>query len=182
MSIAAEVGKKLTWEDICDLSEQRIELVEGELYLSPTPSYFHQRIGTRLGVLMFNFVEERQLGMLSIRDVHYIFDQHNHFEPDLSFLAKDRLHLIRGPYVDGSPDLAVEILSPSTRKRDTELKFQYYARFGVREYWIVDPEAQTIAVFVERDARYELLGEFSVGQNVETHVLAGLQLDPARIF
>jgi Uma2 family endonuclease len=182
MSIAAEVGKKLTWEDICDLSEQRIELVEGDLYLSPTAGFDHQRIGTRLGVLLFNFVEERELRMLSIRDLHYIFDQHNHFEPDLSFLAKDRLHLAPGAYVDGPPDLAIEILSPSTRKRDTELKFQYYARFGVREYWIVDPEAQTIAVFVERNRRFESLGEFSAGQSLQTSVLAGLKLDPAQVF
>ncbi|MBI1353524.1 MAG: hypothetical protein GC160_04200 [Acidobacteria bacterium] len=183
MSMAAEVRKKLTWEDIRDLPEgEKAELVEGELYLAPTAGTPHQSIGTRLTVLIFNFVEERDLGWFSGRDVHYVFDEHNHFEPDLSFVAKDRMHLIRGPYVDGPPDLAIEILSPSNRKHDTELKFRYYARFGVKEYWMVDPDAKAIAIFALEGADYELVGEFTPGQPIRSRVLEGLSFDPAKIF
>ena len=183
MSIAAEIGKKLTWEDIKDFPEEgKTELVEGRLFMSPTAGSPHQYIGTLLTGEILPFVRRNDLGRFYGRDVHVIFDEHNHFEPDLCFVAKDRLNIIQGPTLNGPPDLIVEIVSESNRKHDTKLKFDYYERFGVREYWLVDPPDQSIAVFVLEDGRYQLLGEFRAGALVETRVLAGLTLDPARIF
>ena len=183
MSVLAEVRKKLTWDDIKGLPEEgKTELVEGELYVSPTAGAPHQRIGTRLAVLIQPFVEERDLGEFFGRDLHVVLDEHNHFEPDLCFIRKERLHLIVGPYLDGPPDLAIEILSESDRQRDTQLKFAYYERYGVAEYWIVDPRERRIAVFALEDGRYASLGEFGPGSLVRTRALEGLELDPARVF
>jgi Uma2 family endonuclease len=183
MSIAAEVAKKLTWEDIKNLPEEgKTELVEGKLYMSPTAGSPHQRIGTRLSGRILTFVEDNDLGEFFGRDVHVIFDEHNHFEPDLCFIAKQRLGIIQGPIISGPPDLIIEIISESNRAHDTKLKFDYYERYGVREYWLVDPREQSIAVYVLNDGRYELLGEYRAGEVVQTRVLAGLELDPARVF
>ena len=183
MSVAAEIGKKLTWEDIKDLPEEgKTELVEGKLFMSPTAGSPHQYIGTLLTVEIFPFVKENDLGQFFGRDVHVIFDKHNHFEPDLCFIAKDRLDIIQGPTLNGPPDLIIEIISESNRTHDTQLKFGYYKRFGVREYWLVDPRDRSISVYVLEEDRYELLGEFRAGERVETRALAGLALDPARIF
>lgn len=183
MSIAEEVAKKLTWEDIKDLPEEgKTELVEGRLFMSPTAGYPHQRIGTRLTVEIQPFVEHNDLGEFLGRDVHVIFDEHNHFEPDLCFIAKDRLGIIQGPTLSGPPDLIIEIISESNRRHDTQLKFGYYERYGVREYWLVDPREESIAVYALEDGRYRLLGEFRAGEIVQTRVLAGLELDPARVF
>ena len=183
MSIAAEVAKKLTWEDIKSLPEEgKTELVEGKLYMSPTAGYPHQRIGTLLTVEIVPFVQRNDLGEFLGRDVHVIFDEHNHFEPDLCFIAKQRLHIIQGPIINGPPDVIIEIISESNRAHDTKLKFGYYERYGVREYWLVDPREQSIAVYALEDGRYELLGEFRAGDLVRTRVLAGLELNPARVF
>ncbi len=183
MSVAAEIGKKLRWEDIKDFPEEgKTELVEGKLLMSPTAGSPHQRIGTRLTVEIHPFVERHDLGEFFGRDVHVIFDEHNHFEPDLCFIAEQRLDIIRGPTIDGAPDLIIEILSESNRKHDTQLKFAYYERYGVREYWLVDPKAESIAVYALEEGRYRLLGEFRAGGTVATRVLEGLTLDPARIF
>lgn len=183
MSIAEEVAKKLTWEDIKDLPEEgKTELVEGKLVMSPTAGYPHQRIGTKLTLAIGPFVVGNDLGEFLGRDVHVIFDEHNHFEPDLCFIAKDRLGIIQGPTLNGPPDLIIEIISESNRRHDTQLKFGYYERYGVREYWLVDPHEESIAVYVLSAGRYELLGEFRAGEIVQTRVLAGLELDPARVF
>jgi Uma2 family endonuclease len=183
MGVAAEIGKKLTWEDIKDLPEEgKTELVEGKLCMSPTAGSPHQYIGTLLTVEIVPFVQRNDLGRFFGRDVHVIFDEHNHFEPDLCFIAKERLVIIQGPTINGPPDLIIEILSASNWKHDTELKFSYYERYGVREYWLVDPRDESIAVYALEEGSYRLLGESRAGELVQTRVLAGLRLDPARIF
>ncbi len=183
MAVAAEIGKKLTWEDIKDLPEEgKTELIEGKLFMSPTAGSPHQFIGTLLTVEIFPYVQRHGLGKFFGRDVHVIFDEYNHLEPDLCFIATERLAILQCPNVHGAPDLIIEIISENNRTHDTQLKFAYYERFAVREYWLVDPRDESIAVYALTDGRYELLGEFRAGQTVVTRVLDGLQLDPARIF
>ena len=184
MSVAAAIGRKLTWEDIRDLPETagRTEIHDGDLVLSPTPSTHHQEIATKLAAQVLPFVEERGLGKFYASPVHCILDEHVNVEPDLCFVTKDRLSIIETNLLRGAPDLVIEILSPSNRSHDTLVKFRYYERFGVREYWLADPVDSTVAVFGLADDRFELLGRHGRGQLVETRVLAGLALDPARIF
>lgn len=183
MAVTADIGRKLTWEDIKDLpGDGKTELIEGELIMAPTAGPPHQRIGTKLTVEIHPFVEEHGLGEFFGRDTHVVFDDHNHLEPDLCFIAKDRLSIVKGSYVEGPPDLVIEILSNSNRNYDIQVKYRYYERYGVREYWLVDPRDQSIAVYVLEQGRYQLLGDFRAGQIVRTRVLEGLQLDSARVF
>ena len=103
-----------------------------------------------------------------VATIHVIFDEHNHLEPDLCFIAKDRLGIVNGPKVEGPPDLVIEILSDSNRDYDIQVKFRHYERYGVKEYWLVDPRDRSISVYVLDGGRYQLLGEYRAGQPVET--------------
>ena len=174
----------LTWEDIKDLPESsgRTEILNGELILAPTPARHHQEIASNITAEVLPFVRERDLGKFYGSPVHCILEKHVNVEPDLCFVSKDRFDTFDGGVIRGAPDLVIEILSPSNRSHDTLVKFRHYERFGVREYWLVDPRERVVAVHALKQSRYELLGEFRNGQTVKTHVLDGLALDPARIF
>lgn len=175
---------KLTWEDIKDFPEShtRVEIVDGELIMSPVASRDHQRICTRLMTHIEPFVRARGLGEFFAAPVHIILDVHAHYEPDLCLLRKDRLHLWHSAFFDGPPDLIIEVISGSNRTHDTVVKFRDYERYGVEEYWLVDPREKHIRVHHLEDGRYALLGAFAQGERIVSLVLGELDLDPATIF
>ena len=177
--------KKLTWDDIKDWPEHhgRTEIVDGELVMSPVPLRRHQKICMRLGARIEAFVEQTDLGEFYSLPVHVILAEDVNYEPDLCFIAKNRLHLLQDPAsVDGPPDLIIEVISESNRTHDTVVKFRDYERYGVREYWIVDPREEHIRVYFLDGGKYASLGVFGRGDRVQSRVLAGLDLDPAGIF
>ena len=178
------VAKKLSWEDIKDWPEYqgRTEIVDGELIMSPVPGGPHQEICTRLGARIFPFVEERNLGTFYSSPVHVVLAEHAHYEPDLCFISRDRLHIYKDPRVEGPPDLIIEVISESNRSHDTVVKFRDYERYGVREYWLVDPRDEHIRVFFLENGQYVLLGAFGRGDRIVSRVFAGFSLDPARVF
>ncbi len=177
------VLKKLTWEDLEDLPEShgRTELVDGELVLSPTPSPRHQWICGRLAARLGGFLAARG-GVFFDRPVHVVFDEHVHYEPDLSYYAPGRALNLDAPYVEGPPDLIVEVILESNRSHDTIVKYRDYERYGVREYWLVDPREAHIRVFVLEGGAYRLLGIFGRGEPVRSQVLEGLSLEAGGIL
>lgn len=181
MSVAV---KRWTWEDIKDLPEYhgRTEIVDGELVMSPVPSLRHQRTTSRLCVEIRPFVEGRQLGEFLCSPLHIVLADHVNYEPDLCFIAKDRLPAGNIAKFDGPPDLIIEVISESNRTHDTVTKFRDYERYGVREYWLVDQDEERIEAWFLEGGRYVSLGKFGRGQAVITRVLEGLSLDPARVF
>ncbi len=96
-------------------------------------------------------------------------------EPDILFVAREHSDRI-GEQAYGPPDLVVEVLSPGTRRTDRLEKMVEYARAGVREYWIVDPDGQTVEVFVLREGAFELLGKWGGGEEARSEVLAGFRV------
>lgn len=176
--------KKLTWDDIKDWPEYhgRTEIVDGELVMSPLPSNRHQRICLRLGKAILPFVEQHDLGEFFPISLHVILAEHVHYEPDLCFVSKGRLHIAGEEIVQGPPDLVIEVISESNRTHDTVVKFRDYARYGVREYWIVDPREEHIRVWFLEGEKYTSLGTFGRGDKVISRVLAGLEFDPSQIF
>ena len=177
MSVAAA---KLTWDDIKDLPEDagRTEIVDGELVLSPTPASRHQRICTLLGVAIVPFITKRDLGWMFASPMHTILAAHAHYEPDLCFIRKNRLSIIKEKFIDGPPDMVVEVISESNRTHDTVVKFNDYARYGIEEYWLVDPREEEISTWFLSGGEYELLGRGRRGDRVTTRVLEGLDLNP----
>jgi len=181
MSVAT---KKLTWDDIKDWPEYhgRTEIVDGQLVMSPVPAPPHQRISTRLGSEINPFVRARNLGNFYSSPLHSVLAEGVDYEPDLAFVSKGREEDFRGGAFFGPPDLIIEVISRSNRSHDTKTKFRHYQRYGVREYWMVDPDESSIEVWFLEEGKYRLLGRFSPGEQVVTRVLEGLTLDPSRIF
>ena len=175
---------RLTWEDIKDFPEShtRVELVDGELIMSPVPSPVHQRICSRLGSEIEPWVRGRQAGEFFSVPLHVILDRYIHYEPDLCFIRQDRLDRMHDSYFDGPPDLVIEVISESNRTHDTVVKYRDYERYGVEEYWLVDPREKHIRVNHLEGGRYISLGVFAAGERIATKTLAGLELDPSQIF
>ena len=103
-------------------------------------------------------------------------------QPDLVFVSKDREHVVTPANIQGAPDLVVEILSPSTASMDKTTKRGLYAEHGVREYWIADPAAQTVAVMLLRDGGFEEVGSYGLEDTLTSPTLEGLTLELSRVF
>ena len=144
MAIAA----RLRYADLESIPEEhpgdRHELINGELIVTPVPIMKHQIVSGNIIFLLDTFARDRGAGRVLPAPTGIRLTPDNLLIPDVLFVAADRLHVIGPKTVDAAPDLVVEILSPGTRQRDLTVKRALYARFGVREYWIVDPEARTI--------------------------------------
>lgn len=176
--------KNLTWEDIRDLPEDagRTEIIDGELYLAPAPSENHQRVATALGAAIYPHVRRLGLGEFYSTPVHVILAPNVSFEPDLCFISEDRRGIIRNSVIEGTPDLMIEILSERNRCHDTVLKLEYYEKYGVAEYWIVDPYNERIEIRNLENGRYSQAAEYRPGRRLRSRVIDGLELDPAEIF
>ena len=126
--------------------EPRCELIYGHFYLSASPVPIHQYLVLRLGLLLGNVAEQTGgLALTAPMDVHLA--PHSVVQPDLLYVSRARSEIVRN-WIEGAPDLVVEILSPSTASRDQVHKLNLYAEAGVREYWIVDPAGRHIAFLV----------------------------------
>jgi len=143
----------------------RLELVDGEIAVSPSPRPEHSRPDKRLSHLLLGHIIAHDLGEL-LGDVDTIFGEYDVRRPDLIYYSKDRQHLIqRGHALAHPPDLCVEIVSPSSGRVDRKDKFKQYAEARVPHYWILDPEEQTIEAYRLSRGRYRLVGQ-GAGEDV----------------
>jgi Uma2 family endonuclease len=131
----------------------RLELVHGDIIVSPSPSFEHSYADTQLRNILTNYINEHDLGAI-VGDVDTIFDDLNVRRPDIIFIARSRLHLIKGHGIPIIPDLCVEILSPSSATQDQTEKMDLYARSGVGHYWIVDPKGHTFDAYKLTGKKY----------------------------
>lgn len=161
---------KMTARQFLDLGEDpvgvRLELVDGEVAVSPSPIPEHSYTEIMLSHLLLQHVLAHKLGRL-YGDVDTIFGEYDVRRPDLLFYAKDRIHLIGKKAMEGPPDLAVEITSPSSKKFDRKHKFDQYAEGGVAYYWIVDPAKTTVEAFKLSRGKYRPAGEGKADQIVQ---------------
>ena len=175
---------KLTYRDYMAWPDdgRRYELFEGELYMVPSPSVKHQRISRTLMLLLAQFVDEYQLGEVFGAPLDVVFTEATFVQPDILFISHQRRGIIGEQNISGAPDLVVEILSPSTEERDRGIKSQLYCRYGVQEYWLVDPEERTVEVLTLSPEGYQVLGRYSEDEVVSSQVLAGFQFLAEEIF
>jgi Uma2 family endonuclease len=165
-----------TYEDYCRLPEDGwiYEIIEGELYMSPAPLTIHQRCKIKLASEFLDFAESHDAGMVLDAPTDVLLPGlATPVQPDVIFVVKERLDIIKEERVEGAPDIVVEVLSPSNWLVDRREKFRVYAKAGVREYWIVDPKARTIELFFLRGGIYELIGKYGVDETVRSEVLPG---------
>lgn len=138
---------QITWQDVRQLPDDgnRYEAIEGELYVTPAPSLRHQAISLRLTLALHELLVESGHGSLWIAPVGVEFPATGEgVQPDLVFVSDGRSGILAEDWMRGAPDLAVEILSPTTAHRDRGMKRKLYERQGVAEYWIVDPEEEAV--------------------------------------
>ena len=126
--------------------DTRAEWVNGRIEIMASPaSLNHQDIGGFLCSILRPYLESKDLGRVVLAP--YVMRMANIArgrEPDLIFVQKDRVHLLTRHYLDGPADLAIEIISPESNKRDRKVKFAEYQIAGIREYWLIDPDKQKI--------------------------------------
>jgi Uma2 family endonuclease len=155
---------KLTYEDYLLFPDdgKRHELIQGDHYMTPAPSTQHQRISRNLVIALGAFVRLHRLGEVFDAPCDVKLSDEDVVQPDLLFVAAAHSAIVTEANIEGVPDLVVEILSDNTRKKDEVTKRKLYERFGVPEYWIVDPVLETIKVFRLNDQRYDRVAELSV--------------------
>lgn len=174
-----------TYEDWLQLPDNgfRYEVLDGVLYMSPPPTVRHQIAVSELARRFGNFVAEHGLGRVLVAPCGVrLPTQPVPVQPDILFVAAERQDTIGEEYVEGTPDLVVEVLSPANWLYDRTEKFKAYQDAGVPEYWIVDYRAKTIEVFVLEEGVYTLLDKFESGQVARSQVLSGFGVAVAEIF
>lgn len=131
----------VTYEDYVALPDDgnRYEVIEGELCLVPAPNLRHQVILLNIAVALRNFLHGRGLGSVYIAPFDVVLSNINVVQPDVLYVSNNRLNILTKAGATGAPDLAIEVLSGSTKRRDAVTKLRLYENFGVDEYWIVDP-------------------------------------------
>ena len=180
----AQPAVKLTYEDYCAApADNRYELLDGELIMVPAPNLKHQVVSGKIYTPLSQFIEDQALGTLLYAPCDVLFSDNNVLQPDLLFVSREREHLLRdGQKVQGPPDLVVEILSPSTAERDRGSKLALYSRYGVTEYWVVDPVAETIQIHRLQGGTVVPTRSFGRGETLLSPLLPGLELHLDDIF
>ena len=157
---------KFTYEDFVKFPDdgKRHEIIDGEHYVTPSPNTKHQRIATNLTVALGSYLKPHPIGEVFAAPFDVVFSDLDVVEPDLLYISRERWQVLTDKHVNGAPDLAVEILSPGTRKIDEVKKRQLYERFGVSEYWVVDPESDAIKVYRRVGDAFVRVAELSMEQ------------------
>ena len=174
---------RLTYQDYANLEgDERYELIDGELILVGSPNTDHQTASVRIGYRMYSFVEENGLGRFFHAPYDVLFTDTDVVQPDLLFVSKERESIITEANIQGAPDLIVEILSPSSSRRDWRDKRELYAEHGVSEYWIVDPANRIVWVMLLQDGTLVEEGAYGEGDTVTSTTLDGFSVGLDEIF
>jgi len=183
MSPAVIEKKKYTYEDYLKTPEdERYELIEGELIMSPSPIPKHQKISRELEFEILKVVKANDLGEVFDAPCDVYLDEANVVQPDILFISKERLGIIGEKNIQGAPDLVIEIISENTAYRDFVQKKKLYAKFGVREYWIVIPEEKLIEIYTLKDNTYTLYKTYYKDDILESPYLKDLKIGLKGIF
>lgn len=174
---------RLTYEDYANTpDDERYELIDGELIMVPGPNIIHQGSQSKLGWRMAAFAERRGLGTVFFSDTDVVLSDTEVVKPDLLFISKDRQNIITYENIRGAPDLVVEILSPSTSRRDWNEKREMYAKHGVREYLVMDPANKIVWRLGLRDDALEIEQTYYEGDTIESSVIEGFTVAVNEVF
>jgi Uma2 family endonuclease len=179
-------ARKLTYDDLLAMPDDglRHEIIDGVLYVSPSPGLPHQFALGKLYQAVANFLDANPVGEVYLAPFDVVFTRHDVVEPDLLFITTERLAVLTERNVSGAPDLVVEVLSPSTRRVDLTLKRALFEREGVKEYWIVDPIHGTVEVSRREGERLVACEALSRahGDVLKSPLLPGFEIAVVRVF
>jgi Uma2 family endonuclease len=160
-----------------------VELIDGNLKVLPMPTIPHQQIVVFLLEILKQFVTERQLGTVLIAPLPMRIRDNTYREPDVVFFSKEQVIPPDDKYLQGA-NLVIEVVSEDeeSHKREYQEKRSDYASLGIPEYWIVDPQVERITVLTLDGRQYRVHGEFALGQQATSVLLAGFGVDVSAVF
>ncbi|MEM1118685.1 MAG: Uma2 family endonuclease [Bacteroidota bacterium] len=160
----------------------RAELINGTIVMSPAPRVLHQVVVARFYDLLSEHVRAHDLGLVLLSPLDVKLTDTRAFQPDVVFIAADRLGILGEQEVEGAPDLVAEVLSPSTGYYDATAKRLAYAEAGVRELWLLDPGEHTVDLLVLDDDDFRLAGRVVGRGAVESVLMPGLAVEADGLF
>jgi Uma2 family endonuclease len=184
MATVGTVRPRVTFVDLERMPDdgRRYELYDGEVVVVPSPLPRPQIVHARLVDVLREYALTSG-GLCLYAPLDIVFSDYDVLQPDIVYFSAERKHLINlNAAIRHAPDLCVEILSPSTAKRDRGPKMEMFARFGVREYWIVDPLAVTLEAYELDGGRYQLRQCATDGDSISSPLLPGLSFSVRAIF
>jgi len=178
---------RLTYDDFLLFPDdgQRHELIDGEHYVTASPNMKHQRVSGNFHFLIRAWLEQHPAGQIFYAPFDVVFTRFDVVEPDLLYMSNTRAReVLTAANVQGTPELVIEIGSPSTRKRDETIKRRLYEREGVSEYWVVDPDIDVIRIYRRAGDRFGRARELTAeaGDVLTTPLFEGLELPLASVF
>jgi Uma2 family endonuclease len=174
---------RFNYDDYILLPEdKRYEILAGDLYLVPAPDIRHQRVSIQLSTALHQRAKERGLGTVLEAPCDVVLSQQDIVQPDLLFIREQRSGIMGEQNIQGAPDIVIEILSKATRDRDMQVKRKMYSSFGIQEYWIVDPEADTVEVLIWSELGYVSTGIQGKSDRLCSPLLPYLQLLLSEVF
>jgi Uma2 family endonuclease len=186
-SPAPRADTRFTYDDLLLFPDdgKRHEIIDGEHYVTASPNLRHQDLVGRLYLGIGTYLAAHPgTGRLFLAPLDVVLSYYDVVEPDLLFVAGDQTAILTPANVQGPPALVVEVLSPSTRKRDAQIKRRLFERTGVREYWLADPELDTVQVFRPADGKLVRAVELSAEDDhtLTSPLLPGWSLDLSGFF
>ncbi len=155
MPTAVTIEKK-TIRDYQLLPEGSLyQLINGKLIMSPSPNRTHQKLIGEIFRIIANYLKDNEVGEAYIAPSDVYLDDENVVQPDIYFVSKNNLSILTDAGADGAPNLIIELLSPSNAYYDLRAKLQLYEKFGVKEYFIVDPEDNIVIAYKLTEGRYK---------------------------
>lgn len=161
---------------------KRYEVIDGELFVSPAPSSFHQTLSRRVQFALYEHIELAGRGHIFDAPIDVILSDIHIVQPDLALVLKNSMAKVVDRGIEGPPDLIVEILSPSTAKVDRSTKRSLYAASGVREYWLISPELEVVDVAISPESGLTQVTTFHASDTLSSTLLADFRLPLAPVF
>ena len=181
--VTATTRVRFTYEDYLNTPEdKRYELLDGELIMVASPNIPHQNTLREVVFCVIGFVKRHDLGEMFFAPTDVILSDTDVVQSDLLFISHERAHIIAHNAIHGAPDLVVEILSPSTARRDLTFKRRLYAKHGVKEYWQMNIDERRVTVLSLGDNDYEVAAVYGGGDTLTSPILPGFTLAIDEIF
>ncbi|TDA68716.1 MAG: Uma2 family endonuclease [Clostridia bacterium] len=158
------------------------QLIGGKLIMTPAPTTFHQIVSGRLESALRAWVTARDLGLVIDSPVDVYLEEAETYQPDIIFIARERLDIVEEARVNGAPDLVVEILSPSTAYYDLRKKARTYASYGVKEYWVADPAEKSLELYTNHEGSFILEQRVEGEGQFKSLLLPGLAVEVREVF
>lgn len=176
---AIQKRQNWTYDDYVTLPDDLniYEVIEGELYMAPAPTTKHQVVSMNMERKLDNYVKKQDAGIIFHAPIDVVLSPDNVVQPDIIFISKGNMSIITEKNIQGSPDLVIEILSPSTIRKDRITKMKVYAKHHIKNLWLIDPENQTLEAFeLDKQMTYRLVSGIAYDEEFEPSLFPDLTI------